>query len=114
MRPGPKFEITREMAVENVRTVAKRLGVVRLSTRQYEREGSFSVRPIQRKFGWNAVCEEAGLMVNAQCQGMAPRLRKPCTQDCGRLSMAFPRWHLCRTCDRRMKRQAKGMVQCHG
>lgn len=102
MRPGPKFEVTLEMAVENLRTVAQRLGVSSLSLRQYEQHGSFSGSAIARRHGWAKLLRASGL--TDAPNGRRRRPRKLCSQQCGRLSMTYPDWFLCRTCKRRMLR----------
>ena len=107
MRTGPTFEITREMAIANLRTVASRLGVAVLSMRLYAQHGSFSVDAIQRRHGWAELVREAGL----QSGGVGGRPKQPrrwCLQECGRLSMSWPRWHLCRTCYRKSERARRG------
>jgi len=111
MRSGPKWEITYEMAVANVQTVAARLNVTRLSLRQYEAEGSFCADTLCRKFGWTALVTAAGLQPGLR---QRPRnARRLCSQDCGRVSMAYPRWHLCRTCMQRIQRNESGAMELH-
>lgn len=102
MRTGPKFEITFEMAVENIRTVAARLQVASLSLRQYREHGSFSADAIARRHGWRNVIQAAGLIHAAN--GRRRQSRRLCSQECGRVSMTWPRWHLCRTCFRKIER----------
>lgn len=107
MRPGPTFEITYDMAMENIRTVAARLQVTRLSRRLYEREGSFAVRALERKFGgWATVVKAAGLQCGTM--GRPKAMRRPCMEGCGRASMTVGRH--CWDCVRRMRRQASGAV----
>lgn len=59
-------EVTLDMAAENVRTVMKRLGVKALTQRDYEREGSFSLRTISSKWGWKRLCAYAGVQTGEQ------------------------------------------------
>lgn len=109
MRPGPKFEVTFEMAVANVRRVAERLGgSSRLSRRMYDAHGSFSVRALERKFGWNALVCSAGLLCGVP--GAPRRPRRLCVQGCGRMAMTLPGCLTCRTCTRRQRRQAVGAM----
>lgn len=61
-------EVTLDMAAENVRTVAKRLGVKALTQRDYEREGSFSLRTLSSKWGWKRLCAYAGVQTGEQHQ----------------------------------------------
>lgn len=108
MRPGPKFEITWEMAISNVQTVARRLGVSRMSYRLYEQHGSFSGRVLQRKFGWPRLVEACGLLPGRSGRPRADR--RSCMQACGRLAMTTPGCHSCRTCVRRVARQSQGAM----
>lgn len=61
-------QITLDMAVENVRTVASRLGVKKLTNRQYDREGSFGVRTLAVRWGWRNICALAGVGCGEQCR----------------------------------------------
>ena len=101
IRPGPKFEITQDMAVSNMQTVANRLGITQLSSRLYAREGSFNVRTLIEKFGWARLIALAGLTVGTH--GRKRRIRKPCIQQCGRTNYSL--LSHCRTCWRRIQRQ---------
>ena len=101
IRPGPKFEITLDMAVANMQGVAARLGVTQLSSRLYGREGSFNLRTLEQKWGWLKLLKLAGLTPGTH--GGKRRLRKPCIQQCGRMN--YFNQHHCRTCWRRIQRQ---------
>ena len=111
MRSGPKFEITFDMAVSNVRTVAARLQVGRLSLRQYKQHGSFCGDTLCRKFGWMRLAAAAGIQAGEHKRPVSPR--RLCSQDCGRQSMTYPRWHLCRTCARRVRRTEMSAVELY-
>lgn len=100
-RRGPRFEITREMAIENIRRVMQRVGLTTISWRLYDQHGSFSARVIQRKFGWTQILAEAG--IHSAANGRRKKSRQACMQTCGRLSMTTGRH--CRTCRRRILRQ---------
>lgn len=102
IRPGPKFEITLEMAIANLRTVATRLGVTQLSSRLYGREGSFNSRTLEQRWGWARLCTLAGLLSGGN-GGRRKRIRKPCMQQCGRMNYSL--LSHCRTCWRRIQRQ---------
>lgn len=106
MRPGPKFELTREMVVENIRTVAKRLGVQRLSYWDYTDHGSFSPRAITRKWAWSELCQEAG--IQSGTAGRPAAVRKVCFECEVRMTMTNSRY--CRTCADRMKRNSGGFI----
>ena len=101
MRPGPKFEITRDMALENILTVAKRLGVSVLSYRDYQANGSFSARAITRKWSWVKLCQLAGIQPGIN--GRPRRGVVSCLQ-CGKTSSR----HHCKVCRRRINRLAMG------
>lgn len=98
IRRGPKFEVTLEMALENLRTVAARLGRTSLSHRQYDREGSFSARNLERAWGWATLYQLAGLSTGIH--GCPRKARRPCMECDVRLSRTIGR--LCRTCHRRI------------
>lgn len=98
MKRGPKFEVTLDMAVENLRTVAARLQQTSLSRREYNREGSFCARALERKWGWKTLCRLADL---ALCQAGRPRKPRRICMECEhRLSKTTG--PLCRTCHRRI------------
>ena len=100
IRRGPKFEVTLDMAVENIRTVAQRLGVTALSQRQYCAHGSFHSRSLTKKWAWTMLCALAGLA--SQLPGRRRQPRKPCIECNVRMSRTIGR--LCRTCVSRMHR----------
>lgn len=102
LKPGPKFTITFDMAVANVRRVAERLGITVISGPVYMKNGSFCLRTIERRHGWRKVVEAAGLSFPKP--GRPARPRKPCIQGCGRLN--YWRYQHCRTCFRRIGRNA--------
>lgn len=106
MRRGPKFEVTLDMAVDNLRTVATRLGCTVLSRRAYEREGSFSARNLERAWGWARLCQLAGLSTGSA--GCPRKPRRPCMECEVRLSRTIGR--LCTTCHRRITKLAEGML----
>jgi hypothetical protein len=105
-RPGPKFEVTWDMAVQNLIVVAARLQTRSLSSRQYEAEGSFSVRALERKWPWHILCAGAGLTTGTR--GRPVRPRRACMEACGRLSKTTG--PLCRTCARRNVRRSRGVL----
>jgi hypothetical protein len=72
--------ITRQQFIHDLRCVAKRLNVRRISRALYAREGSFS--PFNRRFArrgqWSALCLEAGLLrTGLGTKGIDER---PCTR----------------------------------
>lgn len=105
IRRGPKFEITFQMAVENLRTVAQRLGVDRLSRRQYCLHGSFHSRNLTKKWSWRVLCHAAGLR---ECHAGRPRKARRVCLDCERRQSRTVGPY-CRTCQRRMCRLAGGL-----
>ena len=111
MRCGPKWEITMDMAVCNLLTVAARLQTPVVSMRLYAAHGSFNADTLCRKFGWTALQAAAGLPVSRR--GRPRAARRLCSQDCGRESMAYPRWHLCRTCARKIGRTEAGAMELY-
>ena len=106
MRPGPKFELTKEMVIENMRTVVNRLGLTRLSHMMYEDHGSFSTRAITRKWKWSELCAEAG--IGSGVNGRPAVEKKACFECKTRVAMANLRY--CRTCTDRMKRNSGGFL----
>lgn len=105
MRPGPKFELTREMVVENIKTVADRLGVDRLSYWAYQDHGSFSARAITRKWKWSDLCIEAG--ISGGRAGRPADTKKLCFECNARLTIRNSRY--CQTCTDRMRRNSGGL-----
>lgn len=106
IRRGPKFEITFSMAVENVRIVAQRLGVQKLSVRQYCLHGSYHSRNLTKKWTWRSLCEAAGLLCHYR-PGRPRRSRRVCL-ECNRRNSLTISVH-CRTCRRRIVRLGTGM-----
>jgi hypothetical protein len=105
MRRGPKFEITQDMAIENIKTVCTRFGVTVLTRTMYDEHGSFAIRAIERKWGWVPLCQLAGVQ-----SGMAGKPRatwKPCRECNVRLSTS----RYCHTCSRRIRRQNQGALE---
>lgn len=104
MRRGPKFEITQDMAIENIKTVCVRLGVTVLTRMMYEEHGSFSYRAMERKWKWATLCELAGVQ-----SGMAgkPRVARTICRECN-VHLSTTRY--CHVCSRRMKRQSQGAL----
>lgn len=105
MRPGPKFELTREMIVENIKVVAQRLGITRLSYWDYEEHGSFSPRAAVRKWSWRELCAEAGVATGKA--GRPVIERKVCFECEVRATMTNSRY--CNTCAKRMQRNSGGL-----
>jgi hypothetical protein len=106
IRRGPKFELTRDMVIENVLTVMKRIGAETLSRRDYDEHGSFSSRAIVRKWKWAEVCRMAGIpQAKAGRPGVA---RRTCTQCHRHPSMSISRH--CELCYKRINRQSRGML----
>lgn len=101
-RRGPKFTITLDMALQNIRTVAERLQVTRLSIRQYCAHGSYHSRILTRRWKWSYLCELAGLTIGRP--GLQRTPRRPCMNCQYRASMTIGRH--CRTCRRRIERWA--------
>jgi hypothetical protein len=106
VRPGQKFELTRDMVVANIKAVAARLGVDRLSYWTYEDHGSFAARAITRKWKWSELCTEAG--IGGGVNGRPTSVRKTCFECETRTAMGKSRY--CRTCTDRMKRNSGGFA----
>lgn len=104
MRRGPKFEITQDMAIENIKTVCARLGVTVLTRMLYDEHGSFSIRSLERKWGWAPLCQLAG--VQSGTAGKSRATWKPCRECNVHLSTS----RYCHACSRRMKRQSQGAL----
>jgi hypothetical protein len=100
VRRGPKFAITLDMAVENLRTAAHRINVTCLSRRLYDQHGSFCARTLQRKWGWRYLCAYAGLQ--SDIAGRKCSAKQPCI-ECDHRTRQLHRYH-CRTCRRRFER----------
>lgn len=106
VRRGPKFEITFEQAVENVRIVARRLNVAALSVRQYHQHGSYDSRSLTKKWRWSLLCTMAGLICLYR-PGRTRRLRRVC-MECAQRQSQTTGPH-CRTCKRRIRALARGI-----
>lgn len=104
MRRGPKFEITQDMAIENIKTVRARLGVTTLTKLLYDEHGSFSIRSIERKWGWSHICALAGVE-----SGSAGK-KKSCWQACRECLVRLATGRYCLTCLGRMKRNSRGAL----
>jgi hypothetical protein len=101
------YEITEDMIIENIKTVAARIGAKRLSWRQYNQHGSFAWRHlIRRRFQWRVLVEKAGLLEGRK--GRPKAVRVPCRYGCGRMSREHRT--VCKTCRNRLIRQSRGMV----
>jgi hypothetical protein len=106
-RRGPKFELTQDLIVSNIRTVMARIGAETLSRRDYDEHGSFSSRAIVRKFGgWERVCELAG--IPRARNGRPPKARRICTQ-CRKWPSTTVSPH-CEVCVKRIRRQSRGQL----
>lgn len=100
----PRRMLSLEEVLEDVRAVAQRLQVRRVSLGLYEREGSYrwSTR-LMRRFGlgWPQICAQAGLIAIPYSRGID---RRPCP-SCGRVVPWYSphqRWcHVCRWTVRR-------------
>lgn len=104
MRPGPKFEITQEMAIANIQTVYSRIKPIALTARLYDMHGSFSVRAIDRKWKWVDICKLAG--VPSGTKGKKKQEWYPCKECTVRLATG----RFCNVCRRAMKRRSRGMI----
>lgn len=104
IRRGPKFEITFEMAVANITTVAQRLGVTVLSCRQYCQHGSYHSRNLTKKWTWRTLCAATGILSISR-SGRPRKARRICTECEQRLSQTIGRQ--CRTCRRRIVKLAR-------
>jgi hypothetical protein len=106
-QPVPK--ITFEMYVHDVQCVAIRLNIRRVSSKLYEQEGSFSMKPLRRlKRRWADVCAAAGLLPTEKGYGYVD------LGTCARCprSIWIPRTrnrHYCKECRCTVKRR-KGEV----
>lgn len=77
--------VTREQVLADVQAVAQRLHVRIVTTRLYQREGSFCLTsPLRRRIGsWSALCVEAGLLPTYRgCRGIDRRPCKRCGKVC--------------------------------
>lgn len=83
VRPGPKFELTQDMVIQNIQTVVARIGCTQISRNLYDRHGSFCIRTIERKWGWKTICGLAGV-------------------QCGVRGSRKLEWHLCPQCERHL------------
>lgn len=76
--------VTREQVLADVQAVAQRLHVRIVTTRLYQREGSFCLTsPLRRRIGsWSALCVEAGLLPTYRgCRGDRPEAVQALWQD---------------------------------
>lgn len=105
MRPGPKFEITQDMAIENIKTVFARIGCTEFSRRLYDQHGSFCIRTIERKWGWRAICELAG--VPCGVRGSKKLVWHTCPQ-CEK-HLVSSRFRYCYGCRKTMKNRSGGL-----
>lgn len=104
MRPGPKFEITKEMAIANMQTVFHRIQPEALTSRLYGTHGSFSIRAIQRKWKWEELCKLAGIPFGIS--GRKKQAWHPCKECDYRLAVG----RFCHECRRTMKRRSRGAL----
>jgi len=108
--------ITKEMLLHDIKCVAERLGVRRLSMTLYEFEGSFSPKVLldrRIKQRWSELCVEVGLLPTYRgCRGIDER-----TCACGN---TFPVYfgrehHLCADCRCGARKRKTGLpVECIG
>lgn len=105
MRRGPKFELTQEMVIENIRTVCARIGVTTLTRMLYDEHGSFSYRAIERKWKWAAICQLAG--VQSGKAGKPRAVRRTC-RECE--SRVTTRLYYCQVCVNKMRRHSQGAM----
>lgn len=103
MRPGPKFEITKDMAIENIRAVYQRINPPMMTLRVYIEHGSFSARAIERKWPWREICLEAGVPCGVRGSNKKPR------HNCIECGASTCRYY-CAVCIRRVRRQDRGMI----
>lgn len=104
MPGGRSVEITLEMAVANVRTVAERLRMTQLSVRLYDKHASFSARAFTRRWRWSYVCRLAGVNMG-RLQGGRPRKPRRTCMECETRQSETIGPH-CRTCKRRIRSQS--------
>lgn len=107
VRPGPKFEVTQEMAIENIRIVYARLGYPPMMTRRlYDLHGSFAARVMDRKWSWIGICQLAG--VPCGVRGSKKKERHQCPRCEKREATDFGRY--CGNCRKDINRLAQGML----
>lgn len=103
VRPGPKFEITQEMAIANIQTVYRRIGQPGMMTRKlYMEHGSFGIRSIERKWGWKSICELAGIPCGVRG---SKKLQWHQCPHCPK-GLASSRFRYCWDCRRRQRRNS--------
>ncbi len=99
-------EITLEMLIHDVRCVAARLGIRRVTLPLYQREGSFAIsrRLRQRtQLTWRGLCEAAGLF--APNKGARWLDKRPCRR-CGKEKCwNGPGDWYCKVCRRALRRR---------
>lgn len=106
VRPGPKFEITQDMAISNVQTVYDRIGKPAMLTRKlYMEHGSFCLRTIERRWRWKEICELAGIPCGVRG---SKKLEHHLCPQCNK-GLASSRFWYCWDCRRRQKRNSGGV-----
>lgn len=107
VRPGPKFEITQDMAISNIKTVHERIGKPAMFTRKlYMEHGSFGIRSIERKWRWKVLCKLAGIQCGVRG---SKKLEWHLCQQCNK-GLASSRFWYCWDCRRRQKRNSGGVA----
>lgn len=102
IRRGPKFEITFEMAVANIKAVAQRLGVTVLSRRLYCQHGSYHSRNLTKKWTWRTLCAATGILSIGRSG--RPRMARRICMECDRRQTVGRH---CRTCRRQIVKLAR-------
>lgn len=106
MRRGPKFELTQEMVIHNIKTVATRIGCKEITRRIYDQNGSFCIRTIERKWGWKTICALAGIQCGVK--GSRKLEWRKCLQCENHL--ASSRYRYCYGCRKTMKNRSGGIA----
>lgn len=71
--PSRHFAVTRQQCIDDLRRVAKLLGLDGLTVSHYREHGQFSEKPFNRHFGsWAAALEAAGLDISDQFNRRIP------------------------------------------
>lgn len=106
VRRGPKFEITQDMAIANIKTVHERIGKPAMFTRKlYMEHGSFGIRSIERKWTWTGICKLSGIPCGVRG---SKKLEHHLCSQCHK-GLASSRFWYCWDCRRRQKRNSGGV-----
>lgn len=73
LAPSRHFDVTRQECIDDLKRVAKALGLTALTVAQYRKQGRFSEKPFNRHFGnWVGALKAAGLVVSDQFHPRTP------------------------------------------